>query len=60
MKTSHSSPTCSTATPPPHNNFGDHLPVVNHDPYQYSVKSSTGDYVMQTSPEVIANAKDEK
>ena len=47
-------------TPPPHNNFGDHLPVVYHDPYQYGVKSSTGDYVMQTSPEVIANAKDEK
>jgi len=47
-------------TPPPHNNFGDHMPVVYHDPYQYSVKSSTGDYVMQTSPEVIANAKDEK
>ena len=47
-------------TPPPHNNFGDHLPVVYHDPYQYGVKSSTGDYVMQTSTEVIANAKDEK
>src|SRR5579863_6892170 len=47
-------------TPPPHNNFGDHMPVVYHDPYQYGVKSSTGDYVMQTSPEVIANAKDEK
>src|SRR5579863_5009567 len=47
-------------TPPPHNNFGDHMPVIYHDPYQYGVKSSTGDYVMQTSPEVIANAKDEK
>ena len=47
-------------TPPPHNNFGDHLPVVYHDPYQYGVKSSTGDYVMQTSQEVIANANDEK
>jgi cytochrome c oxidase subunit 1 len=38
-------------TPPPHNNFGDKLPVVYHDPYQYGVESSTGDYVMQTSPE---------
>src|ERR1700723_1922355 len=47
-------------TPPPHNNFGDHLPVVYHDPYQYGVKSSTGDYVMQTSREVVANANDEK
>ncbi|HEV8047104.1 MAG TPA: cbb3-type cytochrome c oxidase subunit I [Terriglobales bacterium] len=47
-------------TPPPHNNFGDHLPVVYHDPYQYGVKSSTGDYLMQTSPEQVANANDEK
>src|SRR6476661_3787601 len=38
-------------TPPPHNNFGDNLPVVYHDPFQYGVESSTGDYVMQTSPE---------
>ena len=38
-------------TPPPHNNFGAKLPVVYHDPYQYGVESSTGDYVMQTSPE---------
>ena len=27
------------------------LPVVYHDPFQYGVESSTGDYVMQTSPE---------
>ena len=45
-------------TPPPHNNFGDHLPVVYHDPFQYGVESSTGDYVMQTSPEK-ASAQDE-
>src|SRR2546423_1921927 len=38
-------------TPPPHNNFGEKLPVVYHDPFQYGVESSTGDYVMQTSPE---------
>jgi len=47
-------------TPPPHNNFGDHLPVVYHDPYQYGVNSSTGDYVMQASSEQVATVNDEK
>jgi len=47
-------------TPPPHNNFGDHLPVVYHDPYQYGVKSSTGDYVMQASAEQVATVNEEK
>jgi len=47
-------------TPPPHNNFGDHLPVVYHDPYQYGVKSSTGDYVMQASQEQVATVNEEK
>jgi cytochrome c oxidase subunit 1 len=47
-------------TPPPHNNFGDHLPVVYHDPYQYGVKSSAGDYVMQASPEQVATVNEEK
>jgi len=45
-------------TPPPHNNFGEKLSVVYHDPYQYGVESSSGDYVMQTSPEK-ASADDE-
>ena len=31
----------STATPPPHNNFGDKMPVVYHDPYEYSVEGAT-------------------
>src|SRR5580698_342893 len=31
----------STATPPPHNNFGDKMPVVYHDPYQYSVEGAS-------------------
>jgi cytochrome c oxidase subunit 1 len=48
------------STPPPHNNFGDKLPVVYHDPYQYGVKSSTGDYLMQTSPEQVALPDEEK
>ncbi|MGA8490824.1 MAG: cbb3-type cytochrome c oxidase subunit I [Terriglobales bacterium] len=46
-------------TPPPHNNFGDKLPEVFHDPYQYDVVSSTGDYVMQASPEKVKSAHDE-
>ncbi len=46
-------------TPPPHNNFGDKLPVVYHDPYQYGVESSVGDYVMQASPEQVKSEQDE-
>src|SRR5467141_57264 len=38
-------------SPPPFDNFGGNHPVVYHDPYQYGVKSSTGDYLMQDSPE---------
>ncbi len=41
----------SMPSPPPFDNFGGKHPVVYHDPYQYGVKSSTGDYVMQDSPE---------
>jgi len=46
-------------TPPPHNNFGDKLPEVYHDPYQYGVESSVGDYVMQASPEKVKTIRDE-
>ncbi|MBZ5528811.1 MAG: cbb3-type cytochrome c oxidase subunit I [Acidobacteriia bacterium] len=42
-------------SPPPWNNFGDRHPVVYHDPHQYGVKGSLGDYVMQDSPEKIEN-----
>jgi cytochrome c oxidase subunit I len=41
----------STPSPPPFDNFGGKYPVVYHDPYQYGVKGSKGDYVMQDSPE---------
>jgi cytochrome c oxidase subunit I len=41
----------STTSPPPWDNFGGKHLVVHHDPYQYGVKGSTGDYIMQTSPE---------
>jgi cytochrome c oxidase subunit 1 len=50
----------STATPPPHNNFGDTMPVVYHDPYQYSVEGASADYIMQTSPEKLTNPLEEK
>src|SRR5579862_4913152 len=50
----------STATPPPFDNFGGKHPVVYHDPYQYGVQSSVGDYVMQTSPEQLKSESDEK
>ena len=46
-------------TPPPHNNFGDKLPEVFHDPYQFGVEGSQGDYVMQTSPEKVNSVRDE-
>jgi cytochrome c oxidase subunit 1 len=45
----------SIPSPPPWNNFGETHPVVYHDPYQYGLKGSTGDFVMQTSPEQILN-----
>ena len=41
-------------SPPPWNNFGGKHPVVYHDPYQYGVQGSKGDYVMQDSPEQIS------
>jgi cytochrome c oxidase subunit I len=47
-------------SPPPFDNFGGVHPVVYHDPYQYGVESSTGDYVMQTSPDNILVERDEK
>jgi cytochrome c oxidase subunit 1 len=50
----------STATPPPWDNFGGKLPVVFHDPFQYGVQSSVGDYVMQASPEQVKTERDEK
>ena len=44
------------SSPPPFDNFGGQHPVVHHDPYQYGMKSSTGDFVMQTSPEHVGVA----
>src|ERR1700740_2805486 len=50
----------STATPPPWDNFGGKIPVVYHDPFQYGVQSSVGDYVMQASPEQVKTEHEEK
>ncbi|MFZ3340631.1 MAG: cbb3-type cytochrome c oxidase subunit I [Terriglobales bacterium] len=49
----------STTSPPPFDNFGGKLPVVYHDPYQYGIEGSTGDYLMQTDPEQIQTQGDE-
>jgi len=40
----------TTATPPPHDNFGGHTPVVYHGPYEYSVPGAAKDYIMQNDP----------
>ena len=44
----------STTSPPPFDNFGGRHLVVYHGPEEYGIKSSTGDYVMQASPERVA------
>ena len=44
----------TTATPPPHDNFGGHTPVVNHGPYDYSVPGAPRDYTMQNDPPTAA------
>jgi cytochrome c oxidase subunit 1 len=44
----------TTATPPPHDNFGGRTPVVNHGPYEYSVPGAPRDYTMQTDPATVA------
>jgi cytochrome c oxidase subunit I len=40
----------TTATPPPHDNFGGVTPVVHHGPYEYGVPGAPKDFVMQTDP----------
>jgi len=44
----------TTATPPPHDNFGGHTPVVHNGPYEYSVPGAPRDFVMQSDPEIKA------
>ena len=45
----------TTATPPPHDNFGGKTPVVYHGPYEYSVPGAPKDYVMQTDPATVTS-----
>jgi len=45
----------TTATPPPHDNFGGKTPVVNHGPYEYNVPGAARDYIMQTDPATVAS-----
>jgi cytochrome c oxidase subunit 1 len=40
----------TTATPPPHDNFGGHTPVVTHGPYEYGVPGGARDFIMQNDP----------
>jgi cytochrome c oxidase subunit I len=42
----------TTATPPPHDNFGGRTPVVKNGPYEYSVPGAPKDFVMQNDPEI--------
>src|SRR6267378_878755 len=44
----------TTATPPPHDNFGGHTPVVKNGPYEYSVPGAPKDFVMQSDPSTVA------
>jgi len=39
-----------TSTPPPHDNFGGHLPTVYRGPYEFAVPGAPKDYMMQTEP----------
>ncbi len=48
----------STATPPPHDNFGGHYPSVYRGPYEFSVPGVTEDYVPQhLAPQEVARSK---
>src|SRR5579864_8265234 len=44
----------TTATPPPHDNFGGHPPTVYNGPYEYGVPGAPQDFVMQTDPRTVA------
>jgi cytochrome c oxidase subunit 1 len=39
-----------TTSPPPHDNFAGHLPVVYRGPYEFAVPGAPNDFVMQTEP----------
>ncbi len=41
----------SIPSPPPRDNFGGRRPIIYHDPFQYGMQGSKGDFIMQDSPE---------
>ena len=43
----------TTATPPPHDNFGGQIPVVYNGPYEYSVPGAPKDFIMQNDPSSV-------
>ncbi len=45
----------TTATPPPHDNFGGHTPVVYHGTYEYGVPGAAKDYIMQNDPATVTS-----
>jgi cytochrome c oxidase subunit I len=48
----------STATPPPHDNFGGNYPSVYRGPYEFSVPGATEDYIPQhLAPQEVARSK---
>jgi cytochrome c oxidase subunit 1 len=40
----------TTSSPPPHGNFGDHLPTVHRWAYEYGVDHVADDFATQTVP----------
>jgi cytochrome c oxidase subunit 1 len=43
-------------SPPAHGNWGEHLPVVYHGPYEYSAPGMDEDYLPQTTPHALPAA----
>ena len=48
----------TTATPPPHDNFGGHYPSVYRGPYEFSVPGATEDFTPQhIAPQLVSRSK---
>ncbi len=47
----------ATASPPPHGNWGEKLPVVHRWPYDYSLPEASEDFTMQTVPPSVVPVK---
>jgi cytochrome c oxidase subunit I len=50
----------AVATPPPAENFGDHLPVVHRGPYEYSMPGAAKDYSMQSEEDRSQETEDRR